>query len=195
MYCDFSHCPNFQKRRPGHAAPVPVHPAKPSASLTRWGSGESQDLLFFAGYLERVCSHPCGFAFRQVKNARAAMGPEYIAKVTLKAMAETGIETAEWKAHSLRGAAATHFMAKGVPGAVVQAWSGWASAATMATYYARHHQLIPWVELSSSLSFCIGIWARCSALPVLCQGQFPFKFFNFGGGGNSGSLLDGANCA
>jgi len=29
MYCDFSHCPYFQKRRSGHAAGVPVNIAKP----------------------------------------------------------------------------------------------------------------------------------------------------------------------
>jgi len=51
-------------------------------------------------------------------------------------MKEAGIDSAEWKAHSLRGAAATYFMAKGVPGAFDQARGGWASAATMATHYA-----------------------------------------------------------
>jgi len=81
---------------------------------------------------------------------RSRFDPEHIAKVVLKAMAEAGIDTAEWKAHYLRGAEATHFMAKGVPGAVVQARGGWTSAATMATHYARQHQLIPWAELASS---------------------------------------------
>jgi len=94
-------------------------------------------LLCFAKYLERVCSHPCLFAFRQTKNARAPLVPDYNAKVALKAMAEAGIDTAEWKAHSLRGAADTHFMTKGVPGAIVQARGGWISAATMLTHYAR----------------------------------------------------------
>jgi len=65
-------------------------------------------------------------------------------------MAEAGIDTAGWKAHSLRGTAATHFMAKGVPDAVVQARGGWTSAAAMATHNARKHQLIPWPELASS---------------------------------------------
>jgi len=64
-------------------------------------------------------------------------------------MAEAGIDTAEWKAHSLRAAASTHFMAKAVPGAVVQARGGWESAATMATHYARKQQLIPRAELES----------------------------------------------
>jgi len=54
-------------------------------------------LLFFSEYLKRVCSHPCFFAFRQTKNARDPLGPEYIAKVALKAMAEAGIDTADWK--------------------------------------------------------------------------------------------------
>jgi len=90
-------------------------------------------LRLLSEYLKRVCSHPCFFAFRQAKNARAPLGPEYIAKVALKAMADAGIDTAEWKAHSLRGAAATLFMAEGVPGAVVQARGGWTSATTLAT--------------------------------------------------------------
>jgi len=107
-------------------------------------------LLCFSEYLKRVCSHPCFFAFRQTKTVRAPLGPEDIVKVALKAMAEAGIDTAEWKAHFLRGAAATHFIAKGVPGAVVQARGGWASAATMADHYARQHQLLPWAELASS---------------------------------------------
>jgi len=65
-------------------------------------------------------------------------------------MAEAGIDTAQWKAHSLRGAAAAHFMAKGVPGAVVQARGGWKSAATMATHYAPQDPLSPWAQLASS---------------------------------------------
>jgi len=71
-------------------------------------------------------------------------GPEYSAKVALEEIAEVGIDTAEWKAHPLRGAAATHFVAKGVPGAVVHARGGWASAATTVTHKGRKHQVIPW---------------------------------------------------
>jgi len=78
------------------------------------------------------------------------LGPEYIAKVALKAIAKVGIDTAEWQAHSLRGAAATHFMAKSGPDAVAQARGGWASAVSMATHHARQHQVIPWERLASS---------------------------------------------
>jgi len=104
-------------------------------------------------YLKRVCSHPCFFLLSGksiMKNARAPLGPECIANVALKAMAEVGIDRAERKAQSLRGAAATHFMAKVVPRAVFQARGGWASASTMATHYARQRQLLPWAELASS---------------------------------------------
>jgi len=107
--------------------------------------------LFLAEYLKRLCSHPCFFAFRQVKNARAPLGPEYIAKVALKAMAKAGTDTADWNAPSLRGAAATHFIAKGVSGTVGQARGGWTSASTMAPHYARPHHLIPWTELHHPL--------------------------------------------
>jgi len=107
--------------------------------------------LWFFRRISQTCVLPALlFCFRQVKNARAPLGPEYIAKVALKAMAEADNDIAQWKAHFLRGAAATHFMAKGVPSAVVQAWGGWKSAATMATHHARQHQLITWAELSPS---------------------------------------------
>jgi len=107
-------------------------------------------LRFFRNISNECATTPAFLHSGKPKNARVPLGPEYIAKVALKAIAKAGIDTAEWKAHSFRGAAATHFMAKGVPGAVVQARGGWASAATMATHYARQHQLIPWAELASS---------------------------------------------
>jgi len=85
-------------------------------------------------------------------------------------MAEAGTDTAAWKANSLRGAAATHFLAKGVPGAVVQEKGCWASAATRAAHYARQHQLIPWAELAlSTPDLHLGsgeiAYSSCSALP------------------------------
>jgi len=157
VYCYFSYYPDLQKRRPGNAAAVHVYLAKPVLCPLHRQSEEVEEPLcdrsstaIFSKYLERVCSHPCLFELKHTKNARALLGPEYIQKVALKAMAEAGIDTAEWKAHSSRGAAATHFMAKGVPGAVVQARGGWASASTMATHYAVQHQLIPLTELASS---------------------------------------------
>jgi len=70
-------------------------------------------LLFFLPNISDGCAPTTGFfAFRQFKNVRPPLGPGYIATVALKAMAEAGIDTAEWKAQSLRGAAVTHFMAR-----------------------------------------------------------------------------------
>jgi len=137
--------------------------------------------LIVSEYLKRVCSQPGFFAFGKVKNARAPLGPEYIANVSLKAMAEAGIDTAGWKAQSLRGAAATHFMAKGVPGAVVQARGGWASAATMATHYARQHQLIPWAELASSppLTWHCVLGMLLLLLQGCCPGPVSVQFSQF----------------
>jgi len=141
-------------------------------------------ILFFGDYLRCVCSRPCLFAFRQVKNARAPLGPEYIAKLARKEMAEAGIYPAGWEAHSTRGAAATNFMAKGVPAAFVQGRGGRASAATMATHYARQHQLIPWAELASSPPPDSALGPGDVALPLSmpCQGQLPVNFWNFVGG-------------
>jgi len=61
--------------------------------------------------------------------------------------------------------AETHFMAKGVPGAVVQARDRWASAATMATHYARKHQLIP--GQSRNLPLLIWHWILGTLLLLL----------------------------
>jgi len=48
-------------------------------------------LLFFPKYLKRVRSHHCFFAFRQTKNARAHLGPDFVAKAALKAMARRAL--------------------------------------------------------------------------------------------------------
>jgi len=172
-----------------------------SASSTRWGRGGTtlcpvEHYYFLPKISNGYAPTPAFFTSRQTKNARAPLDPEYIAKVALNVMAEAGIDTAEWKAHSLRGAAATHFMAKGVPDAVVQARGCWASAATMATHYARQHQLIPWTELASSppeLASWSGIVASSSS--VLLRASLQSLSSNSGEEGKSGSLLDGANCA
>lgn len=54
--------------------------------------------------------------------------------MALEAMGAVGIDKAEWKARPLRGAAATHFMARGVPGAVFQARDGWGIEKAEAQY-------------------------------------------------------------
>jgi len=131
MYCDFSRCPHFQKRRP-----IKLQPYLFASQirfyvrfLDKVGKWRNQSvtgraLLFFAEYRKRVCSHPCIFSLKQVIYARAPFGPEYIAKVAMKAMPEAGLETAEWKAHFLLGAAATNIIANGVSAVVVQARAG-----------------------------------------------------------------------
>jgi len=118
--------------------------------------------------------------------------------MALKAMAEAGIDTAEWKAHSLRWAAATHFTAKGVPGAIVQARGDWTSAATMATHYARQHQLIPLAEVASSspdLALAPVDAASSSSSSGLPNANLHSASSISLGGEKSVSLLNGANSA
>jgi hypothetical protein len=62
-------------------------------------------------------------------------------------MEEQGIETRVFKAHSLRGATATHLLKKGVPHSLVQARGAWSSSQTLDLYYNRLHQAHDWESL------------------------------------------------
>ena len=65
-------------------------------------------------YLAHVSSHPAPFLIRYQKHFRQCLGSEAVAKAALKVMESCGIDTTIFKAHSVRGAAATAFLASGV---------------------------------------------------------------------------------
>ena len=52
--------------------------------------------------------------------------------------------TQVFKAHSLRGATATHLLKMGVQADVVRARGGWSATKTLDTYYPRLHQCRDW---------------------------------------------------
>jgi integrase len=95
-------------------------------------------------YLHRHLSHPACLLFRYVNDPRRPLGAERLAKRLLSVMASVGIDTQVFKAHSLRGATATHLMARGQPKEMVQARGGWSSTATLDVYYNRLHQSCDW---------------------------------------------------
>ena len=85
--------------------------------------------------------------FRYIKDPGQCLGADRLAKRVLQKMNELGIQTEVWKAHSLRGATATHLMAQGVPQTMVQARGNWSTQATLDKYYNRLHQQQDWAQL------------------------------------------------
>ena len=65
-------------------------------------------------YLAHVSSHPAPFLIRYSKDFRQCLGSEAVAKAALKVMESCRIDTTIFKAHSVRGAATTAFLASGV---------------------------------------------------------------------------------
>jgi hypothetical protein len=95
-------------------------------------------------YILEFKVRPAPFLLRYTNDGRFCMGAERIAKRLLAIMAQHGIDTEVFKAHSLRGATATHLMRVGVPRHEVRARGGWSSSQTLDTYYLRLHQEANW---------------------------------------------------
>ena len=95
-------------------------------------------------YMHRHLNQPALFLFRYTKDPSQCLGSERLAKRLLQVMQQCGIDTATFKAHSLRGATATHLLAKGTPISHVQARGHWSSLQTLDVYYNRLHQQIDW---------------------------------------------------
>ena len=62
-------------------------------------------------------------------------------------MDQVGIQTKHFKAHSLRGAAATHLLKNKIPQDLIQARGHWSSSVTLDKYYNRLHQTKNWEAL------------------------------------------------
>ena len=112
--------------------------------------GLALDLLL--AYVWRHRNIPGVRMFRQLPHPAFPLGAERLAKRTLLVMGTLGVDTTIFKAHSLRGAAATFFMKAGVPKELVQARGGWSSQETLMQYYSRAHQSFNW-DACLGLSF------------------------------------------
>jgi len=108
-------------------------------------SGRTKETLL--AYVAKHLQSPAQFLFRYIADATQCLGAERIAKRLLNVMTAAGIDTHIFKAHSLRGATATHLLARGVPAHMVQARGQWGSAKTMDDYYNRLHQTKDWQKL------------------------------------------------
>ena len=120
-------------------------------------------LHYMSGFIDK----PALFLLRPTKNPHVCLGAERIAKRALNVMREVGVNTEVFKAHSIRGAAATHLMSKNVPQNLVQSRGGWTSSATLDKYYSRLHQEKNWEELLGGTvgarhsSTCAGLSPKC----------------------------------
>ena len=92
------------------------------------------DLL---NYLYDHRQHPAIHLFRYQKVPGACLTPQRLAKRMLGVLQLAGIDTAVYKAHSLRGATATHLLKTGTPPTWVRTRGGWTSSATLDLYYSR----------------------------------------------------------
>jgi len=98
-------------------------------------------------YLYRHMEHPAQTMFRYTKEPQHCLGPERIAKRVLAKMEQLGININIFKAHSLRGATATHLLKTGASKTLVQARGHWTSTQTLDDYYNRLHQEVDWEEI------------------------------------------------
>ena len=108
-------------------------------------TGQTLDTLI--EYLYRHREHPGIFLFRYVNDLDQCLGAERLAKRLLHIMQQCGIDTATYKAHSLRGATATHLLRLGLPVGWVQTRGNWTSQSTLDTYYNRLHNTKDWSNL------------------------------------------------
>ena len=98
-------------------------------------------------YLTRHLMIPGLYLFRYVNKPWEYLGSERLAKRLLAIMTEENIDTQVFKAHSLRGATATHLLQQGTSQTLVQARGKWASSKTLDDYYSRLHQTENWEKL------------------------------------------------
>ena len=120
---------------------------KTGAALTFSITGDTLDTLLFYIYRHRKC--PAPHMFRYLKDPASCLGSERIAKRVLACMEAGGVNTQVFKAHSLRGATATHLLKMGVQADVVRARGGWSTKKTLDTYYSRLHPCRDWQRLLS----------------------------------------------
>ena len=99
--------------------------------------------------MQYMCQHinyPAPYLIRDSKEPHRCLTAERIAKRTLNIMEAQGIDTEIFKAHSMRGATATHLMKSGTSQDLVQTRGGWSSSATLDQYNNRMHQLEDWEQ-------------------------------------------------
>lgn len=112
-----------------HCAWIKSIPAEERQGVT---ADDPDKVLFISAKPSRVGVTPSGIIKRHTP-----LQASTIAGDVLSVLSKAGIDTEKWKAHSLRGAAATHMFDKGVHVEKILALGRWASASTFEKYYKR----------------------------------------------------------
>ena len=108
-------------------------------------------LDFLLEYAHRVREVPQTHMFRYLHDSRLCLGSERLAKRCPNAMASHGIDTSQFKAHSLRGAMVTEYLGVGTPQHLVRARGGWTNDACIDVFYSRLHQHTNWDAMLATM--------------------------------------------
>ena len=118
---------------------------KNSKHRTQPVCGPTLTILVYYLFMTRI--QPVPFLLRHTNNPSLCLGSDRIARLCLQQMTECGVDTEVFKAHSLRGAAATYLPQLGVPQSLVQAHGFWSSTQTLDEYYPRLHMVLNWDDM------------------------------------------------
>ena len=108
---------------------------------------EEPTLTLLITYLHNYKDTPALHLFRIASRPHCALGSERFEKLAKQFMQESGIDTNIFKAHSLRGAVATHLLHHGNDIHLVQERGGWASTTTLQQHYNRMHLKQNWAKM------------------------------------------------
>ena len=122
-----------------------IHTTNKQGALATF-SVEGVTLQTLLEYIEMHLEYPGTHLIRYLNCPSRCMGSERIAKRVKVRMQQQGIPTECFKAHSLRGATATHYLLHGMEPQWVQTRGGWSSPETMQVYYNRLHQHQSWEQ-------------------------------------------------
>ena len=98
-------------------------------------------------YMHQHMEFPHPRFLRSSVDPQLPLGSERIAKLALLAMEQCNIDTTVFKAHSIRGAAATALLKHGVPRELIKNRGGWKTTGTLDEYYSRLHHSQNWDQL------------------------------------------------
>ena len=104
----------------------------PQTKIAHWALfGRAEKLKSLLLYLENQLDNPNTTLLWFLNSPAKCMGSERIAKRVKETMTQLGIPKEAFKAHSLRGATATHLKMNGMEPQWVQSRGGWQSPETM----------------------------------------------------------------
>ena len=118
---------------------------KNSKHRTQPVSGPTLTIILYNPLMTRI--QPAPFMLRHTNNPSLCLGSDRIARLCLQQMTDCGLDTEVFKAHSVRGAAATYLLQLGVPQTLVQAHGFWSSTQTLDKYHPRLHMVLNWDDM------------------------------------------------